>query len=403
MSHQMMTYVESKIDFTKIITLPQMRTQFEPHAIQELADAITQAKGILNPPIVVPFSQKGFTEYVGFVCTVYKQKLSKAEMNSFYKKAVGQKFATMVAGERRLRACHLLWNEGCTECQKENDGNKVAGGKCWYKHFGTYSKEITIRTPNTKDPETLITIQLAENIHYRPSAYEEADAIAKFALFLKSRNKKLSYKKIAEKMHRSPEMVQRSLAFYALPASIRNLVRDKIIRYGIATEVARLHAQLNYTEEQLLTEVNIAVVDKKYRKVGTFANHVTGIITEYIQKKNNEVATLEMMFQTISPEKQIAALLNPETIRMARLFIASYSKVLDVWERSENKVFTKERKFSVGGFIADFAKLIPLLEKILPYVEEAVTVSEAQAMRHDIGRVKRVLKSKQKSMTASVG
>jgi hypothetical protein len=94
-----MTYVESKIDFTKIITLPQMRTQFEPHAIQELADAITQAKGILNPPIVVPFSQKGFTEYVGFVCTVYKQKLSKAEMNSFYKKAVGQKFATMVAGK----------------------------------------------------------------------------------------------------------------------------------------------------------------------------------------------------------------------------------------------------------------------------------------------------------------
>ncbi len=400
-SHQAMQYSQEILDFKHIVTLPQMRTEFDRQSLQELADSIARERSIINPQIVAVFSKEDFLLYAKFVCEVYQKNLNKVELGKLLKKMHNKKMYVMIAGERRLRASHILWNHGCTECREKNNGKAVTNGKCWTKHLGP--KQVSIRVPITKTPADLLGIQLAENVHNRPSVYEEANAIAQFAVFLKSQNKNTSLEKIAKRMSRSPDTVRRALSFYALPLSIRSLVRKEIIRYGIATELARLlDKKIGYSEKELLREANLAMVDKKMRKVSAFANHVTGLIKAHIQKKNAQVDTLTMIFEATSPEKLMAMWLNPDAQKLARLLITGFSKALTLWESSHNKKFTKGRELSVGGFLEDYAKVIPLMERLLPHVERGVTIDEAREMRAGIVRIKRILKAKQKQLTAAV-
>ncbi len=394
---QAMRYSEDKLDFTKIITLPQMRTDFDPKTLQELADSIAESKGMISLQIVATFSPKDFWSYSEFVCTVYRRKLSSIEMRQIKKKIGKSNVRVMIAGERRLRALGILWNQGCSECQKQA-GSKVGNGQCWKKHMGTLSKVVTIRVPATKDPVDLLGIQLAENVHSRPNTYEEADAIAKFAVFLKATNNKMSYEKMAERMGRSPEMIRKALSFYALPTSIRNMVRDKIVKYGFATELARLQDQVKYSEEDLLRELNVALADKRLRKVEVFADHVSGLIKAYIQKQNATITTLEMVLESVSSEKMIASWLSSDTQTLARILMGGFSKILSLWENVDNKLFTDGKLLSVGGFVEDYAKVVPLMEKLLPYVEKGVTVDEAKEMRSAVVRIKRILHHKEKQL-----
>lgn len=393
---QAMRYSEATVDFTHIITLPQMRTEFDPQALRQLVDSIVKSGGLINPQIVTNLPEKEFWEYSKLVCGIYEKQLSQSTIRSIKKKIGSTGAWVMIAGERRLLALDILWNEGCSDCQKEHGGKKVGKGVCWQKHFGTLSKVIPVRVPITKDPSELLTIQLEENTQSPPNSYELANAVAKFAIFLKSQNRNWSWKKIAQRMKRSPEMVRRALTFFALPVSIKKMVSQKKIHYGLAVELARLQDQIKYKEVDLLREINMALVDKKLSKVAAFADHVSGTITAYIQKQNNEITTLELMVEELSAEKRMASVLSPDAINLARILVSNFTKILGVWESADNRAFTKDRYLTIGGFVEDYAKVVPLMEQLLPYVEDKVTVIEAKEMRAGIVRIKKIVRIKQR-------
>lgn len=378
-------YVEQQLDWANFVTLPQMRKEFDINGIRELAYDLA-INGMVNPQIVALFPEKDFWEYVDYVCAVWKRPLTRGERTAIEKKRQPDGYQVIVAGERRLRAFQLLWNEGCHKCQEEGS---VSKGSCWTKHFG--SRVIVARVPQTKDARVLLSTQLAENVHYRPSTHEEAEAIAMFTVFLKAENKNISNAEIAKRIGRSADMVSRSLSFYSLPESIRRLVHDRVIKYGIALELARLKDKAKYEEMDLLREANIAVTHKQYAKVEEFHKYVNGLIREYERNKLNQVSALEMIFGLASPEQRMRAALNPQTILAVRSLLPFLGKTVTLWEHPENLPFVAGKKLTLGGLLEDYQKVVEILELVIPYIESAVTVSEAQQLRLDINKLSRIV------------
>lgn len=381
-------YIEQQLDWSHFVTLPQMRKEFDITGIRELAYDLA-INGMVNPQIVALFPEKEFWEYVDYVCAVWKRPLTLSERAIIEKKKQPNGYQVIVAGERRLRAFNVLWNEGCHQCQ---EAGPVTPGSCWKKHFG--SRIITARVPQTQDARVLLSTQLAENVHYRPSTHEEAEAIAMFTVFLKAENKNISNAEIAKRIGRSADMVSRSLAFYSLPESIRILVRDKIIKYGIAIELGRLKDKAGYLEMDLLREANIAVTHKQYAKVEEFHKYVSGLILEYERSQLQQVNALEMMFTLAGPEQRMRTALNPQTILAVRSLLPFLAKTVTLWEHSENLPFIAGKKLSLGGLLEDYEKVVRTLELIVPYIESAVTVSEAKQMRTGIKNLSRIMHRK---------
>ncbi|MEI8224182.1 MAG: KorB domain-containing protein [bacterium] len=381
-------YLEKQLDWVNFVTLPQMRKEFDMVGIRELAYDLA-INGMVNPQIVALFPEKEFWEYVNYVCAVWKRPLTLKERAVIEQKKQPDGYQVIVAGERRLRAFNVLWNEGCHQCQQEG---VVTPGSCWTKHFG--SRVITARVPQTKDARVLLSTQLAENVHYRPSTHEEAEAIAMFTVFLKAENKSISNTEIAKRIGRSADMVSRSLEFYSLPESIRALVRDKIIKYGIAIELGRLKDKAQYLEMDLLREANIAVTHKQYTKVEEFHKYVSGLILEYERNQLQQTNALEMMFALASPEQRMRTALNPQTILAVRSLLPFLGKTVTLWEHPENLPFVAGKKLTLGGLLEDYEKVVALLELAIPYIEKAVTVSEAKQLRLDISKLSRIVTRK---------
>lgn len=389
---------EVKLDWKDLITLPQMRTEFPIERLRELANNIAEIKGFINPQIVAVLSEEAFVNYTAYVCKVWKKSITKSELAALKKKAVKKQYSVIVAGERRLRALELLWNEGCQDCQNRNQGKKVPHGKCLIKHLG--SSTITVRVPQTQDPKQLLALQLSENIHERPNVHEEAEAIAKFAIFMKMENKSLSYSNMAKRMGKSPEMVSRALSFYDLPDSIRNFVREDVIKYGHALELARLKTKAKYSESDLIREVSIAVSHRQYAKVENFRKYVSGLILAYEQVKSCQSSELQMLFAVASPESRIRSALDPQTVIAARTSFAFLRKSVKLWEHPDSLPFVDGKKLSLGGLLEDYEKLVATLELVLPYVEKAVSVAEARKIREGVEKLSRTTKRKRVFHTA---
>ena len=381
-------YFEKQLDWVNFVTLPQMRKEFDMVGIRELAYDLA-INGMVNPQIVALFPEKEFWEYVDYVCAVWKRPLTLKERLAIEKKKQSDGYQVIVAGERRLRAFNVLWNEGCHLCQQEG---VVTKGSCWKKHFG--SRVITARVPQTKDARVLLSTQLAENVHYRPSTHEEAEAIAMFTVFLKAENKNISNAEIAKRIGRSADMVSRSLAFYSLPESIRALVRDKIIKYGTAIELGRLKDKAQYLEMDLLREANIAVTHKQYTKVEEFHKYVNGLILEYDRNQLQQTNALEMMFTLAGPEQRMRSALNPQTVLAVRSLLPFLAKTVTLWEHPENLPFVAGKQLSLGGLLEDYEKVVATLQLIIPYIESAVSVSEAQQIRTGIKKLSQVVARK---------
>lgn len=387
---------ERYIDWRHLLVLPQMRKNFDPEKVRELAYSIA-ANGMINSQIVAILPEKEFWSYVDYVSKVWKVSITQEDRARLKKQKHGHNFHVIVAGERRLRALNILWNEGCLACREKNNGKPVTHGKCWKKHFGT--EKIKVLVPKTKDHRKLLATQLAENVYDRPLPHEEAEAVAQLTVFMKSEDPKVSYANIAKRIGRTAELVSRSMAFYTLPHSIRLLVREKRIKYGVAVELARLQKEAKYTDEQLLIEANLSVINKQYAKVGEFTKHVSGLILEY---QRNQLAgdNLLQMFTQTTPEGRIKAAISPQTVLLARTLVSYFSRAVDLWEHPEMLPVVAGRKLTIGGLIEDYEKIIHMLEKAIPYVEQAVTIEEAVRIRTGIRELKQVVERKRKTLVA---
>lgn len=386
---------ERYVNWHHLLVLPQMRKTFDPEKVRELAYSIAASR-MINTQIVALLPEKEFWGYADYVSKVWKAPLTRADKARIKKQKHRGYYHVIIAGERRLRALGILWNEGCLACREKNGGKPVANGKCWKQHYGT--QIIKVDVPKTKDYRELLETQLAENVHDRPLPHEEAEAVAQLTVFLKSENPRISYANIAKRIGRTGDFVARSMAFYSLPASIRTLVRENRIRYGVAIELARLQKEARYTEEQLLCEANMSVINKNYQKVHEFSKHVSGLILEYQRSQLSQDNTLQMMFETASPEARIKAAISPQEALLVRSLSSFFSKTITLWEHPEMMPFISGRKLTVGGLLSDYEKIIETLGEIMPYVEKAVTTREATALRKRIQQLEVIRRGKRKSL-----
>jgi ParB-like chromosome segregation protein Spo0J len=372
---------ERRVNWRHLLVLPQMRKVFDPEKLRELAYNIA-AHGILNPPIVAILPEGEFWKYAEYVCKVWKVQLTAVDTKKLKAGKRSNHYHVIVAGERRLRALEILWNEGCLVCREKNHGRKVTGGKCLKKHLGT--EIVTVRVPRTKDHRRLLATQLAENVYDRPLPHEEAEAVAMLTTFLKSENPKVSYANIAKRIGRTAELVSRSMAFYSLPASIRNLVREKRIKYGIAIELARLKDKANYSEEQLVCEAVIAGSNRQYAKVEEFRKHVSGLILEHDRSKFANDNSLQMLFAKASPEERIKGGIQSQTILYARTLTSFFSKTMHLWEHPEIMPFLSGKQLTLGGLLDDYETIAKTMLQMIPYIEKAVSVEDAKLLRQNI-------------------
>ncbi len=386
--------IKVEVDFRCLVAIPQMRTIFPREVLLELADSIS-TEGIIVPQSIAKFTTTEFEGYYDAVCAMYERTLPAEEKTALFSVTYKEHHYVVIAGEKRLRACHILWDEGCSACREANNGEPVTDGKCWNKHFNN-SAIISVNVPKTKDFTRLMGIQIGENIHSRPSAPEEALAIARYTMTLQKNHAGISKKKIAQYIHRSSEAIDKAMSFYRLPASIQNLVGDKTIKYGTAIALARLHDEAHYTEEELLSESIKSVVQKDLRKVEVFDRHVEGLILAYRQKQNSNVVILDMFEASGSQplETMLKEVATKELVKTVFSLTTYWQKVARALENPHNKMLLKGRKFTVGGVIADFNQVIEMLALVLPYVEGEVTVAQAQTMRNNLEVIHSIQKKK---------
>src|ERR1035437_2323984 len=124
------------LDSINIIVQP--RKTFEE--INELADNIAE-NGILNPPVILMLNKEECAEYLQTINFVWKIEYSPKDLiSSKYEGEIV--YFILIAGERRFRACKILFEQGCSLCREK--GKEVIYGKCFKKHFNRSTVEVRL-------------------------------------------------------------------------------------------------------------------------------------------------------------------------------------------------------------------------------------------------------------------
>lgn len=122
-------YKRRDVPLHKINILAQPRKTFLD--IDCLAMDIAD-KGMLNPPIVARFNQKHCRQYINVINRLWRTSFQLKDLH--FTEEGGQKiFYVLLAGERRLCSCYLLWESGCPECLEKHGQEEP--GVCFKRHF----------------------------------------------------------------------------------------------------------------------------------------------------------------------------------------------------------------------------------------------------------------------------
>jgi hypothetical protein len=267
-------YRGATLPISRVNVLPQPRKTFEN--VAELALDIA-SKNLLNPPTIAHLSVKNCKNYLRVINTLWGTTFQVSDLVS--SSVRGKKiFYILLAGERRFRACRLLWDEGCMGCVRKY--RKEKPGTCFRRHF--QSNRIEVRLCFNIQPLSALYIQLSENTHMRVPPEQEAYAYNQLFKLVKKANPEFTLSAFAEKVGRSPETIRHALQFCELPSVVREAVEKREIPYGIALELFRIYerkANDNDLNEELqwwvLRGITEAVTVPEFRqKVGEYLSNL---------------------------------------------------------------------------------------------------------------------------------
>ncbi len=276
-------YIASRLPLSSIHVLDQPRKTFE--AIPDLAENIA-LRLLLNPIIVAELTREGLNDYLSFINDIWKVQHS-IDAFTAEQTAHGPRYYVLLAGERRYRACSLLWETGCATCQV--DGRHHQPGDCFRRHFEQDTVPVSLCV--NIDPQTALEIQFSENIHMQVPVGEEALAYAEYFRVLRSRTGSLSKADFARRVGRSASTISNALRFSELPESIQLNVRKKEIPYGIALELTRLYVP-QFTENERQHWLILALVRRNVT-VQQFREQ----LTKYIEEKLNGQMDLGLLME----------------------------------------------------------------------------------------------------------
>lgn len=383
---QRLRYIASRLSLSSIHVLDQPRKTFE--AIPDLAENIA-LRLLLNPIIVAELTKEGLTDYLSFINDIWKVHHSIDAFTS-EQTPKGPRYYVLLAGERRYRACVLLWEIGCTACQEHARHHQP--GDCFRRHFEQDTVPVSLCV--NIDPQTALEIQFSENIHMQVPVGEEALAYAEYYRVLRGRTGSLSKADFARRVGRSASTISNALRFSELPESVQAHVRKKEIPYGIALELARLYVPL-FTESERRHWLILALVRRNVT-VQLFREQ----LTKYIDEKLNGQMDLGLLMEA----KQLELNRRAKTRR-----VISRATLLDIYAGMEyartvlrtiksGELGLPDSPYSIDSILRllqhlgqHFSGLIPHLRELKSTPGQEERYTQLLAVNHEIEQLAQIL------------
>ena len=211
-------FEQKSLAFDQINILPQVRKTFKD--IDLLADNIYE-NGLMELPIIVVYDEPHAQKHLDTINELEGTELNLDHLTAAIGEDGTRIYNVLLAGERRVRACKKLREEGRYE--------EVFGGD-----------EIDVRYRTNINPVKAIFIQLSENTQDSVPAHEEAEKHDEMFRFLRLQIPDYPLARYAKQVGRSEGKIRESLRFCMLPEQIKDYVKDGLISYGIGVEIARL-------------------------------------------------------------------------------------------------------------------------------------------------------------------
>ncbi len=253
------------IDPGMIILLRQTRSVMSDEGLESLASSIKR-NGQKTPGMIFAFTDLQSYTYLDYINKLWHTEYKVSDFEKVYIEEKGEEYYLfLVAGHRRRKACKIL-------------GVKYVAQIFFEKSF----KEA-------------ISSQYEENFHEQISLLDLVTFASYFWVLSKKEDPKLTLKKFAKDIHRSPHWLSNALKFSELPLSIQDLINKTEIssgvNYTILVEFAKLYdfsiLKNKKLDEQLLLSFINHCISHKYN---------VKKVKEFCQIKKEEIAGQEVLF-----------------------------------------------------------------------------------------------------------
>lgn len=385
-------YQGGRIPLEKINVLPQPRQTFED--IDLLRDDVAK-KGFISLPIVARFSRKECEDYVGKINRMRQLSLSVDDLICVSEDGEDV-YWVLLAGERRYRAAKQLAETGCFSCQV-----KYGQKPCYKRHFGSNLLEarVCIGIPSTQ----ALYLQLSENTHVRVPPHEEAEQYALlYDLLRNEENPKLTKAQFAREVGRSAETISNALRYCNLPNCVRTAVEQKLISYGIALELARVH-EFRVADDKPRVDlewwVQFAITSNK--KVSEFRQ----IVSQWIADQDSDQLSLGNLFEEAQEAEHRRSVIRQAVDREAAKALwqglVYFQRVSELFR--DGKLGQEDSPFSHQSPVRLFRGVLRHLDVLLPHLEEYLPKGERKKARKRIARASGVAKSLELNLEDSDG
>ena len=368
------------IDLFAINIFPQPRKTFDEENLRELADNIS-LHGLIHPPTVVVFakSDKEVGKYLQAVNNRWRARYTRNELKDF-----DGNYYILIAGERRIRALKILWEDGCSSCQKirnekRNSSKDVScqNGVCYRKHFDNNC--VTVSLKSQLSAKQAFELQLAENIQQPVPVTEEAEAYSSFFNFLKEKEE-VNLAKFARSVGRSEDTIRNALGFVKLPQKIQEYIKDGHLAYGIGIQLARIQ-KAKGNEEAVYEWTKNAIV--RGFRVSDFERLVS---KHLMMEANPRQTSLSEIFEEDASSQhrhsQYKQVLSRGLLQAVYSQIEYLRKVLYFFK--EGLLGEADSPFSSTSPLKVFRELVFLQKAVLPHLRRLVKEKEGQKIEKTI-------------------
>ena len=351
---KMHSYEGASIFLKDINVLPQPRKTFED--IEELSIDIKK-HGLLEPLMVAFFDQESAKRYIEVINHLWETSF---DINDLRVDSAGEEtlYYVLIAGERRIRACRLLWEKRSR-------------------------KKIDVRLCINIRPLPALFRQLSENTHKRVPPHEEANAYYQLFMAIREYTPNYSLARFASNVGRNPTVLRKALQFCELPFTIREPVENGLVSYGIALQITRIHRS-GEGEEQLKWWLLRAITENY--KVYDFQK----LITQHLHNKNSgQISLLDIMEeeQRLELEKpHFRSVVGKNIVRAIWSWIGYTNNVLHLFESGE--LGKEDSPFSEQSPLRVLVAFVEIHQRILPHLVDLMSKEDLEKAQVALEKVR---------------
>ncbi len=364
--------------------LRQVRRTFDPNDIRALAENICKW-GLIDPVTLVSLTEALCQEYIDLTNRLHGSSYGIKDLVV----APGGQFIIMLSGERRLRAHRLIWQEGCSVCQKEYGVEKP--GNCFARHLNgeTWIKAHLYKNLSASDA---VEIQLSGNSYIPPPDHEMVEIYTLQFRVKKEKNPKLTIAEFARSIGRSPSTISDYLKIFELPKEVFDFFSKGLISSSVAREIAFLR---DNGERDLMWWVRRAVISRL--KVGDFRKQVRGHL---INRQQSMLEIFSKEAEKQSKKAYIKATVTKEIVEGLWGNIAYFKKILKMFE--EGKLGRKDSPFSERSPVHLYREQVELMQQnVLPHIAGFLPKKSLREIEKTLARVELALSRQEEQIKKS--